>query len=86
MHILRMILEHVVVCRVVEFTLHQLWMVVKRTIEVAEAMILLWLFAPILKEADRICRGFAMLLLLVAAGVVSAASFNIQTNSKALRA
>ena len=77
MHIARMILQHLVVCKVADFALHRLWMMAKKAFELAVTMFLLWLFAPVLKEAERIYRGFGVLLLLIAAGVISTASFNI---------
>ena len=82
MHMAKMILEHLVVCKLVDFTLHQLYMVVKRALDMAVAMFLLWLFAPILKEADRICRGFGFVLLLIAAGVFSAANLRPVTEQR----
>ncbi len=76
MHILSMILEHVV-CKVVDYALHQLWMVLQKAFDVAVTALFLCLFAPLLKELDRIQRGFAVLFLLVAIGAVSAASLRV---------
>jgi hypothetical protein len=86
MHILRMILEHLVVCKAVDFALHQLWMVVKKAFDLAVTMLFLWFFASILKEADRIWRGFGFVVLLIAAGVFSGASFRLATRQQSIAA
>jgi hypothetical protein len=75
MHILRMILEHLVVCKVVDFALHQFCLAVKKAFDLVVTLLFLWLFGAILKEADRICRGLGFVLLLIAAGFLSGASF-----------
>ena len=79
MHIVTMLLQHVVICKISEFILHRAWLEIKKAFELALTAFVLWLISPILKEVERVFQGAATLLLLIAAGFLSNATFNLTT-------
>jgi hypothetical protein len=72
-----MVLQHVLVCKFSEFILHRVWLEIKKAFDFALAVLVLWLFSPLLKSADKFVSVFGVFLLLIAAGFVSSADFNL---------
>jgi hypothetical protein len=77
MHILTMFLQHVVVCKISEFILHRVWLEMKKAFDLAIAAFVLWLFSPLWKSTDKFASVFGVVLLFIAAGVVSSGDFNL---------
>ena len=78
MHMTRMILEHIALCKASEFVFRKIWNAVKTAIQLATALFLLkGIVIDAMKTADAISRGFAFLLFLMACGVISSTSFRI---------
>jgi hypothetical protein len=77
MHTVRMILEHVVVCKAVDLALHQLWAVLKKAFDAALSILSAFLFGSLLKELERIQHGLGVLFLLAAMGVLSTVSVGL---------
>jgi hypothetical protein len=85
MHILRMVVEHVVVCKAVDFALHQVWLLLKRAFDAVVNAFSLFLFASFLKELDRIQRGLAGFFLLAAMGALSTVTLGLQAQTAKVR-
>jgi hypothetical protein len=71
-----MILQHVVVCKTIEFILHRIWLELKKAFDLAMTVLVLWMLAPLLKSVDKLMAGFGVLLLFIVAGLVSSADLN----------
>lgn len=81
MHIVRMILEHVVVCKVSELALHQIWLFLKRAFESVVNLLFVFLFASVLKELERLQQGLAAFFLLIVIAAVSGVSLGLQAKT-----